>query len=448
MKYTTATAILSLALFFSCQKEDDLDRLGEVDFSRPAAIGGSMMSGYQDGALYPKGQEKSIPQLFFDRVAEHGGGSFSTPIMSNDDGIGVNPKPWTSIFQTRSRLNMRTDCEGVESLGPVKSLYQNTDLSDLDQSASNVNGQYQCAPFATLNRMIDPNFGLSFNDGNPLPYYHRAASNPGTSTMIGELVEYNPSFLLGWFGMEEVVSYASTGGTSNTLLDPIVFEQRLDSVLSIMSANGTKGALINIPDVKELPYFQLVQYNGANLDQTQANDLNQLYTASNANHINFNVGPNPFICEDPDAPQGIRHLKNGELLTLTVPLDSMKCQLYGLFGRFFKDQYYLSLDEVSMLDQAILSYNATIAKLAEKYDLALVDANSFYTTVDSGIMWDGAGFNFEFVTGGFIGLDGIYPNQKGYALITNEIIESVNEHYGTHIPNINCLDCDGVIFPE
>ena len=446
MKLFTATLLIT-AFLFSCQKEDDLDRLGELDFSRPAAVGGRMMSGYHDGALYPKGQENSLPKLVFDRILEHGGGEFTVPVMTEANGIGINPKPWTSIYQTKSNLNMRSDCEGVQSLGPVKTLYQTTSFTDLEQSASNVNGQYQCAPFATLDRMLDSDFSLSYANGNKFPYYHRMASNPGTSTMIGELIDYNPSFLMGWFGMEEVCSYAQTGGTSNTLTDPVVFEKRLDSVLSIMAANGTKGVLLNIPDVKELPYFQLVQWNGANLDSTQAADLNSLYTASNATHINFKVGDNPFICEDPDAPQGIRHLKSGELLMLTSPLDSMKCSLYGLFGRYFKDMYFLSLDEVSNLDATIQAYNKTLAKLAEKYDFALFDAHTYYQSIETGVMSDGVGVDFEFVTGGFVGLDGIYPNQKGNALLSNALIQSINDYYGTHVSYVNCFSCDGVIFP-
>lgn len=448
MKLFTA-ALCSLALLFSCQKEDDLDRLGEIDFSRPAAIGGRMMSGYSNGALYPKAQENAIPQLLFDRIEAHGGGTFSTPVISSEDGIGNNPKPWTSIFQTKSNLEMTTNCEDVESLGPVKSLYQTTSLSDLDQSASNVNGQYQCAPFATLNNMLDPNFGLSFANGNPFPYYHRMASNPGTSTMIDELIEYNPSFLTAWFGMEEVARYAQTGGTSGTLMHPVDFKVKLDSIMSILADNGTKGVLFTIPDVKQLPYFQLVQYDGANLSQGQADSLDELYKGINAPHVEFNAGPNPFICWDPDAPQDFRQLKNGELLTLTIPLDSMRCDGLGVYlGRFLKDQYYLSLDEVSQLDQSIQSYNLALTNIAEKYNFALFDANAYFKSVESGVVWNGADFDFEFVSGGFVGLDGFYPNQKGNALIANEVIKTVNDYYGTHIPNVNCASCDGVLFPQ
>ncbi|MGM0477685.1 MAG: hypothetical protein ACQERC_00555 [Bacteroidota bacterium] len=429
-----ATTLFIASLIFSCQKQAPADRLGEVDFSRPAAIGGRMMAGYHNGALYPQGQKKAIPQLLFDRIEAHGGGTFETPLMTRAEGIGVNPKSWTSIFQSKSTLAMNTDCEGVESLGPDKTLFQSTTFSDLENQSSNVHAQYQCAPFATLDRMLDPSFGLSYANGNPYPYYHRMASDPGNSTMIGELMNYEATFVVGWFGMEEVLSYAQTGGTENTLADPVVFEERLDSVLSIMADNGTKGVLLNIPDVKQLPYFQLVAYNGAELDQSQAEGLNDIYSSSNAGHIQFKEGENAFICDDPEAPQGIRQLKNGELLTLTVPLDSMKCEVYGLLGSYFKDRYYLSLEEVSQLDEAVLTYNNTLEKLAAKYDFALFDAHTYFQTVEDGVVWNGSDYTFEFVSGGFVSLDGIYPNQKGSALLTNEVIRSINSYYGTHIP--------------
>jgi len=442
-----ATTFVIVVLIASCQKEADVDRLGEVDFSRPAAIGGRMMAGYHNGALYPQGQQKAIPQLLFDQIEQYGAGTFETPVMTKEEGIGINPKSWTSTFQSRSKLKMSKDCEGEESLGPVKSLYQSTTFSDLEHHSSNINEQYQCAPFATLDRMLDPSFGVSYANGNPYPFYHRMAKDPGNSTMMGELMNYDPTFIVSWFGMEEVLTYAQTGGTDNTLMDPVVFEERLDSVLSIMAQDGTKGVLLNIPDVKQLPYFQLVAYNGADLDQSQAEGLNSLYSSSNAGHIKFKEGKNAFICDDPEAPQDIRQLKNGELLTLTVPLDSMKCELYGLLGSYFKDQYYLSLEEVSQIDEAILTYNNILEKLAAQYDFALFDAHTYFQTIEDGVVWNGADYTFEFVSGGFVSLDGIYPNQKGNVLLTNEIIRSINSYYGTQIPNVNCLDCDGVLFP-
>ncbi|MEX2485890.1 MAG: hypothetical protein WED10_15065, partial [Brumimicrobium sp.] len=206
MKLKLITTLLILCFFTSCKKKDDLNRLNELNFDRPAAIGGRTLAGYQDGALYSKGQINSIPSLIFKQIEEYGGSPFDVNEMtsSSDDGVGLNPKPWVSLFQTKSSLGMRVDCKGVESLGPVKDIYSSISLTDFENSSSLVNKQNQCIPFAKMSDLNDPNFGLSVNDGNHFPYYHRKAENPGTSTMLSELIDYNPSFLIAWLGMEDI----------------------------------------------------------------------------------------------------------------------------------------------------------------------------------------------------------------------------------------------------
>ena len=444
-----ATLLISL-IIFGCQKEDDLDRLAELSFDRPAAIGGRILAGYQDGALYIKGQQNSLPGLIFEQIEQYGGAPFDVNIMSasGNKGVGINPKPWVSIFQTKSTLGMRVDCNGEESLGPVKELYSTTDLFDFENTSQVVNRQNQCIPFARMSDLNDPNFGLSYDNGNDFPYYHRKAENPGTSTMLSELIDYNPSFLIAWLGMEDIYTYALNGGYGDAIPSAASFENTMDSILSIMSANGTKGVLANIPSIEDLPYFNLIPYNNANLTEDQADQLNTFYSAAGANHISFSEGPNPFVMEDPDAPNGLRQIMQGEYLTLTVPLDSMRCFLYGLQGKYMIDRYVLSLTEVSEVNSAIISYNQIIADLADKYDFALFDANSFYHNLKSGMKWNGVDYSFEFVSGGFIGLDGVYPNQKGHELLANEMIRAINQKYGSAIPNVNCFDCDGSIFPE
>jgi hypothetical protein len=450
MKSKLYSTLLISLIIFGCQKEDDLDRLAELSFDRPAAIGGRTLAGYQDGALYVKGQENSAPSLIFKQVEAYGGTSFNVNKMSASGtvGVGINPKLWVSVFQTKSSLGMRTDCKGEVSLGPVKELYPTTDLTDFDNSSTSVNKQNQCIPFAKMKDLNDPNFGLSYNNGNNFPYYHRKAENPGTSTMLSELIDYNPSFLVAWLGMEDVYSYALDGGYGEPIPSSADFKTTLDSVLSILHANGTKGVLANIPSLEDLPYFNLIPYNNANLTQDQAEQLTDFYAAAGASHVNFTEGPNGFVMEDPNAPSGVRQIVQGEYLTLTVPLDSMRCFLYGIQGAYIKDRYVLSLTEVSEVNHAIITYNQVITELAEKYDFALFDANSFYKNVDSGIKWNGADYSFEFVSGGFIGMDGVYPNQKGHELIANEMIRAINQKYSSAIPNVNCSTCDGSLFPE
>ena len=84
---------------------------------------------------------------------------------------------------------------------------------------------------------------------------------------------------------------------------------------------------------------------------------------------------------------------------------------------------------------------------AAQYDLALVDMNSFFKTVESGIKWNGEAYDAEFVSGGFYSLDGYHPNQKGYGMLANEFIKAINNKYSATIPTTNCVDCVGIRFP-
>ena len=433
-------------LVVSCSKEDEGNRLGELDFSRPAAIGGNILAGYQDGALYGKAQMNSISVLLYESLVEYDGNALNVPYMneSSEDGIGVNLKFWESGFQTKSRLGDRTDCEGVVSLGPVKSLYASSTFSDFT-NFSQFDGTYQCVPYMSTMDMWNPDFGASTN--TRIPYYNRFASAPGTSTAAQDLINANPSFVTVWLGMEDIYNYAINGGQEGSIPSKADFKANLVALLDGVTANGAKGVIANIPSIEHFPFFNLIPYNGANLDQAQVDELNGLYQLSGLNHINFEVGANGFITYDDDAPNGVRLLVQGERLLLTVPLDSMKCSLYGLLVEYVNKRYTLTLDEISEIHAATIAYNEVIAELAATYDFAHFDADSYFAEVGNGIKWNGADFDLEFVSGGFLSLDGLHPNQKGQELLTNGIIEAINAHYNTRIPNINCQSCDGVLFP-
>src|SRR5688572_14620135 len=108
--------------FFSCNPKLDIPEpsAGNADFTKFIAIGDNYLSGYQDGALYKKGQEKSIPALLAEQFALVGCGPFSQPMMPDEKGLGLSLKPWESVFVQKSKLGYKIDCEGVSSLSPLK----------------------------------------------------------------------------------------------------------------------------------------------------------------------------------------------------------------------------------------------------------------------------------------------------------------------------------------
>jgi hypothetical protein len=450
MKNSSCLILFVAAVSFSaCKPNLDIPEptAGDANFSKSIAVGGNYMAGYQDGALYRDGQVRSIPALLARQFALAGGGEFGQVLFSDNDGLGWNSKPWESWFVKASHLNYRYDCEGTRSLGPVKdSLSRNAGLllAGNNYSASNCNF---AVPFARTAELFSPL--LSANPGNNYvnPFFHRIAATPGTSTAISDAQNANATFFSAWLGMEDIYEYARRGGEGTTIMPAATFSVYLDSVFTSLTANGAKGCIANIPDFRNFPYYTLIPWNGADLTASKADSLTDIYETAGLTHIIFHEGSNGFVINDANAPAGVRQIHAGEYITLSVPLDSMKCDYLGILFAVLPDQYVLDSSEVAFIEQMTASYNAVIAQKAQQYGLAHVNANSYFNSVRAGIKWNGVDFNTEFVSGGFFSLDGYHPNQNGYALIANEFIKAINLKFNATVPTLNCTDCNGVLFP-
>jgi hypothetical protein len=439
--------IFLLAIFLSACKPDldvPVPAAGEANFFKTIAIGDDFLSGYQDGALYKKGQLFSIPALLARQFnVAGGGGFFILPLMPDDYGLGLNPKPWEGTYLSKRVLGFRTNCEGETGLFPLSS---NISPASADVYLLPVYGAMNnfSAPFLKIADMFNPQTGTP--TGNI--FYHRFASNPGVSTVLSDVNSANATFFTVWTGMEDIYDYARNGGYNKTILPPAQFEMYLDSLLRTLTSNGAKGIIADIPDASSFPFYTLVPYNGAELNANQADSLSQVWhVGGQYAHINFVEGDNAFVTEDSSAPGGYRQLVEGEMVTLSAPLDSMRCYYYGLLVQVIHDQYVLDSSEVNIISEHIQQYNTIIRQKAMQYNLAFADMNQFFKNVVSGIKWDGVDYDAEFISGGFFSLDAFHPNQKGYALISNEFIKAINATYHSTLPPVNCFECDGILFP-
>ncbi|MEM7038632.1 MAG: hypothetical protein AAF570_16725, partial [Bacteroidota bacterium] len=329
----------------------------------------------------------------------------------------------------------------VESLGPVKDTFG---LADATAYLATVNGTFQnlAVPGATLSDLSDPNFGLGVNSGGS-PYYHRFASNPGTSTVIGDAAAQDPTFFVYWPGMQDIYDWASVGGAHQGLLIGNLFESRLDSVLSVLTQNGAKGALATIPDIDHMPFYHLVPSRSAELSQARADSLNDLYALAGLD-IGFEEGENGFIVDDDG---DFRQLTADEYILITSPLDSMRCFLLGILFSTMPDRYTLIESELSFLRATIATYNNHIRAAGVKYDLAVVEMDPVYASVNSGITIDAADLSAEFGAGGFYSLDGATPTPKGAGHLANAFIEAINTKYSATISPVRLDALRGVLFP-
>lgn len=442
MKFSAFLFLLFFTFMQACTPDlerADIDE-GRASVSKSVVIGDSYISGYQNGALSKSGQERSIGALVMRSFKAAGHGAFIQALMPEGDGIGRNAKPWESLYVSASKLGDRTDCKGVVSLGPLKTLYNPAQAQYfLDPvSANGINDL--SIPFLSMSEMVYP----AFSPSNEFLERYCASCTNGVP---GFITAYQPSFSIVWSGMEDIFRFARNGGYGQSIAPRVTVEGWYNELFTYLTANNAKGVIAGIPDFRTMPFYTLIPWNGADLTLEKADSLTTIYAQAGLNHIVFAEGKNAFVIADVNAPGGYRQLVQGEYITLTVPLDSMKCYFYGLLINPIHDRYVLDSAEVNKLDAATAMFNEVIAQKAAQHDFAFVDMHAYFNRLNQGIYFNGVKYTNEFVSGGFFSLDGFHPTQKGANMIADQFILAINSFFGSTFPTVFCEDCEGLRFP-
>ncbi|MFM7853855.1 MAG: hypothetical protein ACKO96_18510, partial [Flammeovirgaceae bacterium] len=122
--------------------------------------------------------------------------------------------------------------------------------------------------------------------GNPAynGLYARFASNPGTSTIIGDALTAQPTFFLFDLGNNDVLGYATTGGSGVIPITPTsAFQAQYSAAMTALLANpNVKGVLGNIPDITTIPFFRTVLWNAIPMDAATAASVNAGFIGYNS----------------------------------------------------------------------------------------------------------------------------------------------------------------------
>ncbi|MEY4281774.1 MAG: hypothetical protein RLZ39_1186, partial [Bacteroidota bacterium] len=127
---------------------------------------------------------------------------------------------------------------------------------------------------------------------------------------------------------------------------------------------------------------------------------------------------------------------------ITYPLEDK----YVLTGDFREGTTTIT-GEITLAKTATASFNAIIAAKAQAKGWALVDMNKFFASLQAGMKFNGVNFGVSFVSGGLFSLDGVHGTQRGYAVVANEIIRTINAYYGATIPGVDINKYPGIKFP-
>lgn len=431
--------LLLAGVMSSCKTDFEEVRYnkGDADFTTVVAIGGAHLAGYSDRALYLEAQSNSIPSILATRFGFAGGGTFRQPLVNAGVGIGGSGNAQYTLQWVQN------GCGGPAYVAPAPSAATG-DLSNFNWLGNTFTYNNLAVPNTRIFQITEQTYSLP-SQGNP--FFARFASSQGFSTITGDAVQQNPTFSLIWLGMEDVYNYARTGGreggdsiTSNTN-----YASRLDDLTGNLASLGSQGIIMNLPNPDAFPFFTHIAYNGLELSDADAQQLNNLYAAVDTS-IHFTEGKNAWIIADTSVSSGLRQIVDGEMLLLSIPADSIQCLGWGTTVPI-PGRYVLDAAEIQKIKNAVISYNSAIIVAAASHDFAVADLQAWFESISNGILVNGSHYSTGYLTGGIFSTDGYHFSQRGAALVANELINTINQYFKAKLPKADVNSYPGITFP-
>ncbi|MEX0721947.1 MAG: hypothetical protein WD059_14825 [Balneolaceae bacterium] len=489
--------LLAAVIFSACEGQEDAligDRLednplpdppsenytaGDADFTTYVAIGNSLIAGYMDGALYNAGQQNSIPALIASQLEAAGGAeTFNQPDIESESGFNTTVEnPQNGMILGRYKLDTN-----IPGPSPVLG---GDPISNYNGAASGLNNFG--VPGIVVGQLLTPATGGPQSEQNPAfnPFYQRFASNPSQdgatgSTIIEDAISAQPTFFTLWIGNNDVLGYAVGGASNeNRLTSDSDFETQFNGVISSLMANTeADGVVANIPPLLGVAYFQAVPFNPIPVSsQEQVDALNDGYADYNGGlaqargagliteseeerrRINFELGANAFVMEDESLTDlsvlGLPNYRQSE------PTDLVILSAASAFGSGVGtespagDELVLIPEEQQQIEIKRTTFNAMIANAVDANSdrLALYDTNApmgafadIFGISDGipGIRIEGVDLNADFSPNGVLSTDAIHPNQRGNAILTNEILQVIENKFNAALPQVDVLNLPSV----
>ena len=154
-------------------------------------------------------------------------------------------------------------------------------------------------PGAKIFHLLAPGYGNAANLPNANPYFVRHATTPN-ATIFADAMTKNATFFTNWIGNNDILSYATSGGTGvdqnaagnlnpatygpNDITNANVFAAVYSFLINGgtnpltsqtgqlgLTSNGAKGVVCTIPSVTSIPFFTTVKYNALPAEATSSN---------------------------------------------------------------------------------------------------------------------------------------------------------------------------------
>ena len=397
----SALLLILLPVFFGCQDYSELDPPsldpGEITPDVYVAIGNSLTAGYQNNALYESSQHFSFPALI---ARQLGIDEFEQPLIS-DPGIGgrlkmtsidppmIDSDPEDAGIPLNINLNRPYNNLGIPGV-LLMDVADQTDFQEKAEERGNIFFQ-----------LVLRNQALG-------------------ASLLEQAGALSPSFITLWLGNNEILAYATSGGTNRQTIDafpPPTFSFIYGNVAQNIAQTNANVVVVNVPDIQNIPFFTFIPPFVVDFDTNEP----------------ILVDGEPVLWDGVSSPNDLVLLTALEFLQQGYGLPP---ELGGTQGAL-PPSVVLSSSQVETVIDFTTRYNDAIATRAADFGFALLDINSAFADIhQNGYVVGSDTLTTDFVTGGLFSLDGVHPSSRGYAIIANLVIDLMNDQWNANIPNV------------
>jgi hypothetical protein len=381
-----------------------------VDLSTYVAVGTSLSSGYESGGVVDRHQIHSFPALFALQLGKSvqidGQGQFTFPAI-NQDGI-------PALLEIKSYSPLVISNAGRTTGAPV----------NLSQPFAYHN---MGIPGAILLDLVDTthyhNTVPPVNRQN-FTYFNIIQRTRGT--VLAQALSLQPTIMSLEYGANEILGFAAQQGTSPPAQTGAAYAQLMTIALnSIHTASpGTRVAVFNVPDVTTIPFFTTFPAFTVSLTTGQPVPLVGASGPCAVGDLIL-IPAAALIATGTGIPAGGYNYLNPSAASNGQPLP---------------EALILRAAEVSATQAQVAQMNTVVDSVSLRPFVAKVDLAGLLATIaTNGISLGGADYTNDFITGGLFGLDGVHPNDLGYALMANTMIDAINAKFGCFVPPVNAL---------
>ena len=417
---------------------------GSIDVSKYISVGNSLAAGFQNNALYASAEMYSFPNLL---ARQMGVKDFKQPMISPGIGDQIAIQQFTTDPQNPLVVTQQHLVGQPTVTGP----YQNLGIPGaILADYLNADAQSQSGGIKARAAAGNPFYGIVLGS---------AEMSKQVPSIQHVVREQNPSFVTFWLGNNDALGYVTSGGVTpmnNIPTFSYLFNASIDSILSI---NGNVKIIAgDIPDVADIPFATTVgpmfraqlQQAGVNgiyylkkqqsgPDQPAAlpaanigNPTEALILLTAQNYLPLIGHPTGKYWRDIAA-------KNNVPVSAVIPSNVDTTYPFMVTPQNpLPNSLILDSDEIANAQTTIDGFNGAIKTVVGSSDrVALLDINSIFNNIvkAGGIKEDG--ITLTPTIGSLFSFDGVHPTNRGYAIITNEIIKVLNNTYGANIQRIN-----------